>query len=105
MTHDELREAVARGIWECADDEVGWAATVALAKTKDAYMMGQVEFVRRQADAALAAIREAGLAIVPGAPDWPDIRGIAPDATGDLSSEDFVRQLRDEWPDKQEGKP
>ena len=68
MTHDDLREAVARAIWECADDEVGWAATVALAKTGDAYMVGQVEFVRREADAALAAIREAGLSIVPFVP-------------------------------------
>lgn len=32
-------------------------------------------------------------------PDWEDLRGRAPDATGDLSSEDFVRQMRDEWPD------
>lgn len=30
-------------------------------------------------------------------PDWDDIRGLAPDATGDLSSEDFVRELRDGW--------
>lgn len=30
-------------------------------------------------------------------PDWDDVRGVAPDATGDLSSEEFVRQLRDEW--------
>jgi hypothetical protein len=30
-------------------------------------------------------------------PDWEDIRGRAPDATGDLSSEAFVRELRDGW--------
>ena len=30
-------------------------------------------------------------------PDWDDIRGRAPDATGDLSSEAFVRELRDGW--------
>jgi hypothetical protein len=30
-------------------------------------------------------------------PDWDDLRGRAPDATGDLSSEDFVRELRDGW--------
>jgi len=29
-------------------------------------------------------------------PDWDDLRGCAPEATGDLSSEDFVRKLRDE---------
>lgn len=28
-------------------------------------------------------------------PDWDDIRGLAPDATGALSSEDFVRNMRD----------
>lgn len=30
-------------------------------------------------------------------PDWDDLRGRAPDATGGLSSEDFVRELRDGW--------
>lgn len=30
-------------------------------------------------------------------PDWDDLRAVAPDATGDLSSEDFVRELRDGW--------
>lgn len=30
-------------------------------------------------------------------PDWDDLRGRAPDATGALSSEDFVRELRDGW--------
>lgn len=30
-------------------------------------------------------------------PTLMDLRGIAPNATGDLSSEDFVRMLRDEW--------
>jgi hypothetical protein len=30
-------------------------------------------------------------------PDWDDLLGRAPDATGDLSSEDFVRELRDGW--------
>ena len=30
-------------------------------------------------------------------PDWDDLRGRAPGATGGLSSEDFVRGLRDEW--------
>lgn len=30
-------------------------------------------------------------------PDWDDIRGRAPDATGSLSSEAFVRELRDGW--------
>jgi hypothetical protein len=30
-------------------------------------------------------------------PDWDDLRGCAPNATGILSSEAFVRELRDEW--------
>lgn len=30
-------------------------------------------------------------------PDWDDLRGAAPDATGDLSSEEWVRKQRDEW--------
>ncbi len=30
-------------------------------------------------------------------PDWEDIRGRAPNATGEMSSEAFVRELRDAW--------
>ncbi|MCH7921612.1 MAG: hypothetical protein IH975_01090 [Nitrospinae bacterium] len=30
-------------------------------------------------------------------PSLEDLRGIAPNATGDLSSEEFVRKIRDEW--------
>ncbi len=30
-------------------------------------------------------------------PDWDDLRGRAPDATGGLSSEAFIRELRDAW--------
>jgi hypothetical protein len=30
-------------------------------------------------------------------PSWDDLRGMAPDATGELSSEAFVRELRDGW--------
>ncbi len=30
-------------------------------------------------------------------PDWDDLRGRAPDATGSLSSEAFIRELRDAW--------
>lgn len=30
-------------------------------------------------------------------PDWDDLRGRAPDATGKMSSEAFVRELRDGW--------
>ena len=33
---------------------------------------------------------------------WDALLGSAPDATGALSSETFVRQLRDEWPDPRE---
>lgn len=33
-------------------------------------------------------------------PDWEDLRGCAPDATGELSSEEFVRHMRDnDWRD------
>lgn len=32
-----------------------------------------------------------------GMADWEAARGIAPDATGDASSEAFIRQQRDEW--------
>lgn len=30
-------------------------------------------------------------------PDWDDVRGMAPEATGELSSEAFIRELRDGW--------
>ena len=30
-------------------------------------------------------------------PDWEDLRGRAPGATGSLSSEAFIRELRDAW--------
>ena len=30
-------------------------------------------------------------------PAWEELRGRAPDATGNLSSEAFVRELRDGW--------
>lgn len=30
-------------------------------------------------------------------PGWSDLFGIAPNATGEVSSEDFVRQVRNEW--------
>ena len=33
----------------------------------------------------------------PPAVTLADLRGIAPNCTVDLSSEEFVRQLRDEW--------
>ena len=102
MTHDELREAVARAIWECADDEVGWAATVALSKTGDAYMVGQVEFVRREAAAALAAIREAVFAIVRIEPTEAMLRaGIAEYDGGGLASDIWDAMIKA----AQEGKP
>jgi len=65
MTRDELIEMMARAIWECTDDEVGWEATLSLARTGDAYMNGQVDFVRSQATAALTAIEAAGYAVAP----------------------------------------
>lgn len=33
-------------------------------------------------------------------PTWEDLRGIAPDATGTLSSEEFVRETRNAWDQK-----
>jgi hypothetical protein len=30
-------------------------------------------------------------------PEWEDVRSMAPDATGELSSEAFIRELRDGW--------
>lgn len=30
-------------------------------------------------------------------PDWKDLLGIAPEATGSLLSEEFIRNLRNEW--------
>ena len=30
-------------------------------------------------------------------PDWEDLKGIAPNATGNLLSEEFIRNLRNEW--------
>jgi hypothetical protein len=35
-----------------------------------------------------------------GGVDWDDVRGIAPNATGDLSSEAFIREQRDSWDDQ-----
>ena len=32
-----------------------------------------------------------------GTPDWDDLRGRAPEITGDLSSEVFVRKHRSDW--------
>lgn len=48
--------------------------------------------------AAIAAIKELRSAAVE-ATEWDDLRGRAPNCTGDLSSEAFVRQQRDSWPD------
>lgn len=51
------------------------------------------------AEACLSALAAEGLVVVPicDFPDFEDVRGMAPDATGELSSEEFVRRLRDEW--------
>ena len=46
---------------------------------------------------AEARLREA---LEGGLPDWDDFLGIAPNATGDLSSEAFIREQRDSWDDK-----
>lgn len=45
----------------------------------------------------LAACRQARKVLgEKNTPDWDDIRGCAPEATGNLISEDFVRKLRDQ---------
>lgn len=49
--------------------------------------------VKRFTPASVAA----AMAVEDDLPTWDDIRGRAPDATGGLSSEDFVRGLRDAW--------
>lgn len=81
MTHDELENEIAKAI-------SGAPFTTPRSLTK--------------AQAVLAAIREAGFAIVPVEPTDEMMK--AADAAM-MSSEDFVRQMRDEWPDKQEPKP
>lgn len=56
-----------------------------------------------QAIGMAAAMTDRSVAIVPRGsttatvPDLEDLRGSAPDATGDLSSEAFVRKTRDDW--------
>lgn len=47
--------------------------------------------------AAVEAVIEALSASGGEAVDWDDLRGIAPDATGDMSSEAFIRAQRDEF--------
>lgn len=49
--------------------------------------------LRTPVSAASSPSAEAGTKEV----DWDDVRGMAPDATGELSSEAFVRQMRDGW--------
>lgn len=56
-----------------------------------------------QAIGMAAAMTDRSVAIVPRGsttatvPELEDLRGSAPDATGDLSSEAFVRKTRDDW--------
>lgn len=45
----------------------------------------------------VAKVRRYRLPRVTKRPGWDDVRGIAPNATGDLSSEAFVRAMRDDW--------
>lgn len=44
-----------------------------------------------------ALARKALGAEKPSLPDWEELRGAAPNATGDLTSEEFVRESRAEW--------
>lgn len=50
-----------------------------------------------QFDAAEIAEKFVRAAKEEGLPKLSDLKGIAPDATGELFSEDFVRNLRNEW--------
>ena len=65
-TREALIEAAAKAMWEEADDEVGWEGTLSLAKTGDAFMVGQVQWMRDQAAVAVDAILSSGL-VVPAA--------------------------------------
>lgn len=47
-------------------------------------------------DVTNSILKEAGL-YAEAIPSWEDLRGCAPNSTGDLSSEAFVRDLRGEW--------
>jgi len=71
-----------------------------------AYAGGLTDQGRKDAFTALRTIRAAlttkngadGPSVRPmTAPTLSDLRGIAPDATGDLSSEEFVRRIRQGW--------
>jgi hypothetical protein len=55
LLSDEAVERAAAAVWERADDEVGWAATLSLAATGDAYMVGQIEYCREDARTAIRA--------------------------------------------------
>jgi hypothetical protein len=48
---------------------------------------------------AIVAAALRARAAMEDAPDWGDIRGSAPGATNGLSSEAFVRELRENWHD------
>jgi hypothetical protein len=52
---EAMVEAAAAAIWEHADDEVGWKATLVAAAAGDTYLVGQVEWYREEARAALTA--------------------------------------------------
>lgn len=58
MTSDAMTEIVARALWECSDDEVGWDATIGLANIGDLFLKSQVDWYRDQARTALAAVRK-----------------------------------------------
>jgi hypothetical protein len=49
----------------------------------------------------LACLARIDAALTETKDEWEAIRGAAPDATGDLSSEEFVRKLRDDWETKE----
>lgn len=59
MSREQIVEAMARALWEQADDEVGWEATLSLAATGEVYMIGQVEWTRESARLALTALEAA----------------------------------------------
>lgn len=62
-------------------------------KLRNAELFGEISTLRakkrRKAISDLAALDGKS-------PEWDDLRGAAPNATDNLSSEDFVRKMRDE---------
>lgn len=90
MTQAKIIEDMARAICRAH----GWEWDFRPIDAKQTY--------RRMARAALGVARSLPLDGLSESkesetPDWEDLRGVAPNATGDKSSEAFIRDLRDGW--------